>query len=141
MGAKDLCNDPLCDRNRRGERHAAHDTSPIHQKKIGSLQKLIGAGSDIPGAAIGGIGAAALGGPPGAVAGAAAGAAISNVLKNIGNDISECMLSPREKVRIGAAYSFAFDKIQANFKNGHKLRDDDFFVDKPSYRAAYKEIV
>jgi hypothetical protein len=141
MGAEDLCNDPLCDRNRKGEKHPKHDISQIYGKKFESLQRLIGAGSDITGTAVGAIAGAALGGPPGAVAGAAAGAAISNVLRNIGNDISERMLSPREKVRIGAALIFAFDKIQANFKNGHKLRDDDFFDDKPSERAASKEIV
>ncbi len=114
MEAEDLCNDPLCDRNRSGEKHSAHDTSLIHQKKFESLQRLIGAGSDITGSGIGAVAGAALGGPPGAVAGAIAGTAISNVLKNIGNDISERMLSPREKVIIGAALTFAIDKIQSN---------------------------
>jgi hypothetical protein len=141
MVAEDLCNDPLCDRNRRGEKHPTHDISQVHQKKFESLQRLIGAGSDITGATIGAFAGATLGGPPGAVTGAAAGAAISNVLRNIGSDISERMLSPREEVRIGAALRFAFDKVQENFRNGAKLRDDDFFYDKPYDRAAYKEIV
>jgi hypothetical protein len=141
MGVEALCNDPLCDRNRRGVKHPAHDISPIHQKKFESLQKLIGAGSDITSAAIGAIAGAALGGPPGAIAGAMAGTAISNAFKIVGNDISERMLSPSEKVRIGAAFIFAVNKAQENFKNGHKLRNDDFFDDKPYGRAASKEIV
>jgi hypothetical protein len=141
MGAQDLCNDSRCDRNRKGEKHPAHDISPIRQKKFESSQSSIGAGSDIAGAAIGAAAGAALAGPPGGIAGAAAGAAISNVLKNIGTDISERMLSPREKVRIGAALGFPINKVQENITNGHKLRDDDFFDDKPSGRAASQEIV
>jgi hypothetical protein len=141
MVAEDLCNDPLCDKNRNGEKHPAHDISEVHQKKFESLQRLIGVGSDITGATIGAMTGAVFGGPSGAVAGAAAGAAISNVLRNIGSDISERMLGPREKVRIGVALVFAVNKIQENFNNGHKLRDDDFFNYKPYDRAAYEEIV
>jgi hypothetical protein len=141
MVAEDLCNDPLCDKNRRGEKHPAHDISQVRQKKFKSIQRLIEAGSDISGATVGAIAGAVFGGPPGAVTGAAAGALISNVLRNIGIEISERMLSPREEVRIGAALGFAVNKIQENFKNGAIPRDDDFFDDKPYDRAAYKEIV
>jgi hypothetical protein len=141
MPEDDFCNDPLCDRVRKGEKHAAHDTSPIHQKKFESLKSLIGAGSDITGTTIGGIAGAAIGGPPGAAMGAAAGTLVSRVLGNIGDELSERMLGTREKVRIGAALGFAMSKIQENFTKGAILRDDDFFDDKPYDRGAYKEIV
>ena len=67
MRVQDLCNDPLCDRIRRGEKHPAHDTSSIHQKKFESFQRWIVTGSDIAGAAIGAMAGGALGGPPGAI--------------------------------------------------------------------------
>jgi hypothetical protein len=141
MAAENYCNDPLCDRIRKGEKHLAHDTSPILKKKFESLQNLIGAGSDITGATIGGIAGAAFGGDQGAVMGAATGTLISNVFKNVGNELAERMLGPREKVRIGAALGFAINKIEQNFSEGAMLRQDNFFDDKPHDRAAYKEIV
>src|SRR5829696_6490496 len=98
-------------------------------------------GSDITGATVGAIAGGAFGGPAGDIAGTAACVVIANVLKNIGNDISERRLSPREEVRVGAALIFAINKVQEQITNGYKLRNDDFFVDKPSERAASKEIV
>lgn len=78
---------------------------------------------------------------PGAVMGAATGTLVSNILKNVGNELGEQMLGPREKVRIGAALGFAINKIQQNFSKVAILRQDNFFDDKPYDRAAYKEIV
>ena len=66
---------------------------------------------------------------------------ISNGLMNIGHEISERMLSPREKVRIGAALIFAVIKFQEKIKNGHKPRNDGFFNDIPSDRPAFEEII
>jgi hypothetical protein len=141
MAAEDYCNDPRCDRNRRGERHAVHDISSIHERRFDSIQRIIDAGSDMTGTAIGTIAGAVLGGPPGAVVGGIAGTAISHVLKNVGNDVSQRILSPREEVRVGAALIFGVHKVQENLNRGHKFRDDDFFDDKLTERAAYKEIV
>jgi hypothetical protein len=141
VAAEDFCNDPRCDRNRRGERHAVHDTSPMNQRRFDSIQRIIDAGSDITGATIGTIAGAILGGPPGAVVGAVTGTAISHLLRNVGNDVSQRMLSPREEVRVGAALIFGVNKVQENLDNGHQFREDDFFDDKPNERAPYREIV
>ncbi len=59
-------------------------------------------------------------GSAGAIAGSAAGAVIANVLKNIGSDISERNLSPREEVRVGAALIFAINTVQEKITNGYK---------------------
>lgn len=67
----------------------------------GTFRKQIGAGADIAGASIGGALGFLAAGPAGAVVGGAAGAVASSLLKHVGDEVSERVLSPRERVRVG----------------------------------------
>jgi len=59
----------------------------------------------------------------------------------IGAEIKSRVLGPREQVRIGATIAFAIKKVQENLANGQKIRQGDFFQERPGERAAAKEIV
>ncbi|WP_273184517.1 hypothetical protein [Hyphomonas adhaerens] len=91
-----------------------------------NIDDLIASGSDIAGAAIGGA-VGLIGGAPGAIGGAAGGVIAARALKRIGLEISQRLLGPREKTRVGATLALAAVEIDERIKKGEKLRDDDFF--------------
>lgn len=65
-------------------------------EKLSGIRRLIDAGAEIAGGAIGGALGFLAAGPAGAAAGGAGGAAAAAVLKHIGGEVSERVLSPRE---------------------------------------------
>lgn len=75
-------------------------------------------------------------GPIGAIIGGAAG----TVLKKLGDDYAVRFLSPNEKERIGRVFIRTMEKIEEILKKGMKLREDDFFKEKPGERSSAKEI-
>lgn len=105
------------------------------------IKDIVETGSDISG----GIGGAVIGGliagPEGLLIGGASGPIISKVFKSIGTEIKERFLSPRENIKIGAAYTFAINKIKENESNGQKLRNDDFFKVMKNNRPASEEVL
>lgn len=82
-----------------------------------------------------------LAGPTGLILGGVSGPIITKIFKSIGTEIKERFLSPREGVRIGAAYTFAINKIKENESNGQSLRNDDFFKDIKDNRPASEEVL
>lgn len=66
-------------------------------------------------------------GPVGAVGGALVGDAIEKVFKWAGDEISRRILSKREAKRISDVMVMAKEKIESNFEEKKKLRQDDFF--------------
>lgn len=86
-------------------------------------QKLIKAGSDLAGAAVGG----ALGFLAGDALTAAVGAMAGGVVTNLLTDVSNRMLSAREKTRVGATAAIAIEHIRKRVAQGEKLRQDEFF--------------
>lgn len=62
----------------------------------------------------------------------AGGAVAAKMLKRIGQEVSERLLSPREKVRVGAVLAIAAAEIKQRIENGECLRSDGFFDEKPS---------
>ncbi len=79
------------------------------------------------GAATGGVLGFFMGGPVGAAAGGAAGVAISKTTSKVLTDVANRSLSHREEVRIGAAATFAVEKIQKKLDAGEQPRNDGFF--------------
>lgn len=82
-----------------------------------------------------------IGGPLGAIAGAALTPILANTIRNVGSQVSQKYLAPREEARIGFVLSKSIDFIQENLRNGLKPRNDDFFQDKKLERAKAKELL
>jgi len=61
------------------------------------------------------------GGPVGAALLGTGSAAAAMTLKHIGEEVSERLLGPREKVRIGAVLAISASDIQDRIKKGEKL--------------------
>ncbi len=100
------------------------------------VRSLISMGSDITGAAAGGIIGFLTGGPAGAAVGGPLGVLIRRAL----SDITNRVLSTREKIRVGATAQFAITKIKERLNSGDKLRSDGFFEEKQKGRSDAEEI-
>ena len=59
----------------------------------------------------------------------------------IGNELSDRMIGPREKVRAGAVTAFAMADIRDRLESGENLRDDGFFNKKDASRSDAGEIL
>lgn len=89
------------------------------------------------------LAAAIAGGTMGSIAtpfGAFIGAGLGVTFK-VFAEIATRSLSSREKVRVGAAASFALVKIQQRIDSGESPRDDTFFSSKGNSRSAAEEIL
>lgn len=105
-----------------------------------NITELISAGADITGGAVGGVIGFLLAGPIGAAVGGASGPAVTSVLKRIGLEIKERLISPREEKRIGAIIAYTVEKIKLRLERGAKLRADSFFNLSPAQRSDADEI-
>lgn len=103
----------------------------MEKNEIKHIQRLIEAGSNIAGATTGAAIGFILGDIQGAVIGGASGGFITGAVKTLG-DITYRSLSNREENRIGAAASFAIDKIRTKLEAGEIPRDDGFFQERES---------
>ena len=136
MAEEEYCNDPICERVRRGEKHPKHDLTQTWEKRSQSLGNLIKKGFKISGATIGAGLGFVFGGPQGAIIGAGFGSAIEAIGEEIGNR----QLAKREQERVGFAVILTCDKIKENIEKGMRYRDDDFFREKPNDRSTAKEV-
>jgi len=91
------------------------------------VKSIITTGSEMVGAAAGGVLGFLLGGPAGAAAGGVAGVAISKTTSKVLTDVANRSLSHREEIRIGIAATFAIEKIQKKLAAGEQPRNDCFF--------------
>jgi hypothetical protein len=91
------------------------------------VRTIITTGSEMAGAASGGVLGFLMGGPGGAAMGGVAGVAISKVSVKVLSDVAYRSLSQREEIRIGAAATFAIQNIQRRLENGEHPRNDEFF--------------
>lgn len=105
------------------------------------ITDLIETGSEISGSVSGALLGLALLGPPGAVAGAAFSPLVTKVLKVVGLEVRERLMGPREKIRIGAAYAFAIDRIVDSGRQGKSIRTDGFFESNMNYRSTAEEVL
>lgn len=90
---------------------------------------LITLGSEISASAVSGALGFLAGGPVLAGAAAAGGIVLAKVLVAIGQEVSERILSPREKMRVGAALAEAANTAKERLASGATLRDDDYVDD------------
>lgn len=70
----------------------------------------------------------------------AGGAVAAAALRHVGEEASERLLGPREKVRLGAALALASERIGERSKRGEPLRSDGFFLPNPDRRSDAEEV-
>lgn len=87
------------------------------------INKLISAGSEVAGAAVGGALGFIAGGSMLAAGASVVGVGVSKVL----NDVASRYLSNNETTRIGATAAFSIDQIKVRLNKGEIIRQDDFF--------------
>lgn len=113
----------------------------LQNEDIEAIEDFVNLAKDMTGRAAGAAFGFIVGGLPGAMMGSASVPVIQRLFKELGGDLKERMLAPREKVKIGLAITFAADKIRSNLESGQQLRDDGFFQSENSERSAAEEIV
>lgn len=87
--------------------------------------------AQVPGSVLGAALGLSVGGPTGAIMGAVSG----TILSQVGADIAERTLSPRQEIRVGAVFLSAASAITVKQLAGQTVRDDGFF-DGPSSNGA-----
>lgn len=108
--------------------------------KPSGIRRLIDAGAEIAGGAIGGALGFLAAGPAGAAAGGAGGAAAAAVLKHLGAEVSERVLSPREQVRVGGVLALVAAEVQQRMNQGEQPRTDGFFEPNKDGRSDADEV-
>jgi hypothetical protein len=102
----------------------------LNENMKDGFKKLINCGAEIAGGAIGGALGFLAGGPAGATALGAGGSLAAMALKHIGQEASERLLGPREKVRVGGVLAITASTINNRIEKGEKIRSDGFFEEK-----------
>lgn len=107
------------------------------EERINTISKVSGSAA---GAAVGAVIGSAVAGPVGAIGGAVTGNIVERIFSWAGNEISNRLLSKQEEKRITNVMDLAKKKIENNFADNKKLRDDDFF-DQVNDRSTAEEIL
>lgn len=110
------------------------------EDKHSDIRRLINAGTEIAGGAVGGALGFFAGGPLDAAVFGVLGAAAAVALKHIGEEVSERLLSPREQVRVGGVLAIAAGEISQRLERGETLRADGFFEPKGASRSDAEEV-
>lgn len=116
------------------------DTANSDEDKNVGVRRLINSGAEIAGGAVGGALGFLAGGPGGAALLGAGGAAAASVLKHIGEEASERLLGPRERVRVGGVLAIAAEEIHQRLDQGESIRTDGFFEPKGGLRSDAEEV-
>lgn len=116
------------------------DDSTEDDQKRDRLRAMILSGARIAGGAAG----AAIGffaaGPAGAATLGAAGTMVSDSLAYVGEDVSQRLLGPREKMRVGGILALSAARIEERLKRGDRVRDDGFFDEGVAGRSSADEV-
>lgn len=105
------------------------------------VRRLIHGSAELGGAAVGGALGFFAGGPVGAAVLGAAGGAVAKVFAELGEEVSDRLLGPREKQRIGGVLAIAAAHIRERLERGDRIRVDGFFDKGPSGRSSADEVV
>lgn len=116
------------------------ENSEVAEDETRGVRRLINAGAEIAGGAVGGALGFLAGGPAGAALLGAGGAAAAMALKRIGQEASERLLGPREALRVGGVLAIAAGEIRQRLEQGERLRTDGFFDGKPRGRSDAEEV-
>ncbi len=95
------------------------------EERINTISEMSGTAS---GAAVGAVIGSTVAGPVGAIGGAVTGNIVERIFSWAGNEISNRLLSKQEEKRITNVMDLAKEKIENNFADNKKLRDDHFLI-------------
>jgi hypothetical protein len=104
------------------------------------VRRLIYAGAEIAGGAVGSALGFLAAGPAGAALLGAGGAAAAMALRHIGQEASERMLGPREQVRVGGVLALVATEVGGRIRSGERIRSDGFFDEKATGRPDAEEV-
>ena len=104
------------------------------------LRRAIDEGVEITGGAIGGALGVISGDPTLAGVLGAAGVAAGSALRQVGNEIVDRVLGPRERKRLGAVVSVIAKDIHTRTLRGENVRNDGFFGEDPNKRSDAEEV-
>lgn len=116
------------------------ENADAEAEESSGIRRLINAGAEIAGGAVGGALGFLAGDPAGAAFLGAGGAAAAMALKHIGQEVSERLLGPREATRVGAVLAIAAAEIRQRIEQGECLRTDGFFERNPVGRSDAEEV-
>lgn len=105
------------------------------------IEEIVESSSDITGNVVGTVLGGLVAGPAGLILGGTSGVIVTRVFKRIGKEVKERVLGTREELRIGAAYTFAINRIIENQRQGRVIRGDDFFSEIEDDRSFSEEIL
>ena len=104
------------------------------------LRRAIDEGVEITGGAIGGALGVISGDPALSGVLGAAGVAAGSALRQVGNEIADRVLGPRERKRVGAVVSVIASDIHMRTLRGESVRTDGFFTESPNKRSDAEEV-
>jgi hypothetical protein len=110
-------------------------------ERVNKLKRVIEKGSEIGGSVSGAAFGLVVAGPLGAIGGAAAGPLLTDFFKKVGLEISEKLFGDREKIRVGATFSLAYDKIENEVKKGKAIRSDSYIKSQNGLRSGAESIL
>jgi len=116
------------------------ENAETEAEKGSDIRRLINAGAEIAGGAVGGALGFLAGGPAGAALFGAGGAAAAVALQHIGQEASKRLLGPREAVRVGGVLAIATAEIRQRIERGERVRTDGFFERNPAGRSDAEEV-
>jgi hypothetical protein len=123
--------------------HKSADDSPNFGRAMNDnlekAQKLIAGAANLIGSGVGGALQFYATGPGESAAASVAGTLLGQLLV-AGADMTLRVLSPRESMRVGAAYGFSGIAIKERLDRGEKPRDDGFFTPDATNRSAAEEL-
>ncbi len=114
---------------------------PMTENQKGELRKVISTGMDSVASGASALAGSFLAGPFGAIIGGAIGPFLGKAFGNIGDELSERLLGPREKHRISKVIEYAVEKLEEKHRNGVLLRGEEFFKQDMLGRSPAEELL
>lgn len=105
------------------------------------VRRLVDAGVEIAGGAVGGAMGFLAAGPGAAALLGAGGVAAAIAMRQLGEEASKRMLGPREQVRVGGMLVIAAEQIRRRIEGGEQVRTDGFFQPRADGRSEADEVV
>ena len=112
----------------------------VEQNRNRAVRALVNSGTELAGGAVAGALGFLAAGPAGAAAFGAAGITASRLLEHVGQEVSDRLLSAREKQRVGGVIAVAAADIRQRLEAGEHLRADGFFNCEALGRSAADEV-
>lgn len=106
-----------------------------------NIESFIQIGADITGGTVASLLGFLVAGPPGAIMGSVVSPLVTKALLNLGEEVSNQVMGPKERYRIATAYSLAVSNIQKRLENGENVRQDNFFDSKEDDRSSAETIL